>query len=360
MHVDLDYFYAQCEENRDPSIRNRPVVVCVYSGRTEESGVVSTSNYVAREYGVKAGMPIVRAKRLLKSTEAVFLPMNRPLYEGVSERVMTVLREHADLFEQAGIDEAYLEVTKRTQGSFAKAHEIASEIKQRVLENEHITCSVGIAPNKLIGKICSDYRKPNGLTSIVPNQVQEFIAELPVAKIPGVGKKAEEKLSQLNIRTVRELHARDRTSLVESFGNNLGTFLYHAARGENDEPVKERDQPSQFSRIATLRKDTSDTSEMMPLLDELTSSVAQRLREADLTCKSVGIVAILNDLAIHSRSKTLDSPTSDTNTIAKNIKELARQFFESMPNAVARRVGVKVSVLTKKSEQTDISKFLHE
>jgi len=359
IHVDLDYFYAQCEESLNPNIRDKPVIVCVYSGRTEESGVISTSNYLARKYGVKAGIPIARAKKLLETTEAVFLPMNRPLYEEVSDRIMYMLRNCADSFEQAGIDEAYLEITNRTSGSFEKAAEIAVDLKQQILEQEHIRCSIGIAPNKLLAKIASDHNKPNGLTTVTPGELAAFIARLPVNKIPGVGKRVEENLNHLKVQTVSQLRALDATNLIETFGKSLGTYLYHAARGEDDEPVREREQPTQFSRIATLKKNTRDMSEMMSLLEELTNSVAQKLAETDMTCKSVGIIAILNDLSIHSKSRTLKSPTADAKTITKNVKDLIEQFLQSMPNAVARRIGVRLSGLSRRSGQTDISKFLH-
>ena len=131
MHVDLDYFYAQCEENRSPNMCGKPVVVCVYSGRTEESGVVSTSNYLARKYGVKAGIPITRAKKLLESAGAVFLPMNRPLYEQVSERIMEILRGHGDAFEKVGIDEAYLDISTRADSSFEQAENIGARLNDR-------------------------------------------------------------------------------------------------------------------------------------------------------------------------------------------------------------------------------------
>jgi DNA polymerase-4 len=167
-------------------------------------------------------------------------------------------------------------------------------------------------------------------------------------------------LEELNVRTVKQLQALDAALLIEKFGDSQGVFLYGAARGEDDEPVKTRDQPTQFSRIATLKKDTRVFAEMEALLDELVESVVQKLREADMVCKSVGIIAILNDLTPHTRTKTLDSPTAETEIIATNVTELAHQFFESMPNTVARRIGVKVSGLSKRTGQTDISKFLKE
>lgn len=359
MHVDLDYFYAQCEENANPSIRGKPVVVCVYSGRTEESGAVSTCNYLARKYGVRAGVPIARAKKLLESVDATFLPMNRSFYEEVSERIMDLLRAHGDPYENVGIDEAYLDISARTNGNFEQAKETAAEIKQQILSQEHITCSIGVAPNKLVAKIASDERKPDGLTVVKPEQVNSFLAQLPVARIPGVGKKVEERLTRLQVKTILQLSTLNPSVLVETFGKSLGGCLYQASRGEDDEPVKEREQPTQLSRIATLKQNTREIQEISPLLNELADSVTGKLKERGLTCKSVAIIAILNDLGIHTKSRTLESPTSDGKIIGEAAKDLTKEFLESKPDAIVRRIGVKVAGLSKPSGQTDISKFLH-
>lgn len=358
MHVDLDYFYAQCEENRNPNIREKPVVVGVYSGRTEESGVVSTANYPARKYNVKAGIPITRAKKLLETIDAVFLRMDHPFYEQVSERVMEILRAYADTFERVGIDEAFLEVTTRSNGDFRRAADTASEIKRQLLAEEKITCSIGIAPNKLVAKIASDEKKPDGLTIVTPENLGGFLAPLPASRIPGVGKKVEEKLNQMQVRTIAELSAINPTVLVDAFGKSLGGYLYLAARGEDDEPVKEREQPTQLSRIATLKLDTRELTGILPLLSELADSVTNKLKEKNMTCRSVSIMAILTDLSIHSRSTTLEQPTANAETIKNAAQALLKEFLESMPAAIVRRAGVKVSGLSKPTGQTDISKFL--
>jgi len=359
MHIDLDYFYAQCEENLNESIRGKPVVVCVYSGRTEESGVVSTCNYEARDYGVRAGIPITRAKKLLDTTPAVFLPMNRPHYEEVSNRILEVVKAHGDSFEKVGIDEAFIEVTVTTDGNFREAEKIAGEIRLQILQQERITCSIGIAPNKMLAKIASDHQKPKGLTIVEPGQVVSFLKGLPVNRIPGVGRKVEEKLNQLKVKTVDQLSGPSPSSLVEVFGISLGTYLYRAARGEDDEPVRERDQPSQFSRIATLRHNTYLLTDVQPLLEELATSVTMKLIKESMTCKSIGVIAILEDLSIHSKSKTLDSPTNDEQVISQVSKDLMKQFLDSEQKVAVRRVGVKLSGLARRSGQTDISKFLH-
>jgi len=356
MHVDLDAFYAQCEENANPSLKGKPVVVCVYSGRTEESGVVSTSNYEARKYGVKAGIPIIRAKKLLESVESAFLPMNHSHYEEVSERIMEILRAQSDAFEQTSIDEAFLDLSART--NFDSAEETAIEIKRQLLTFENVTCSIGIAPNKVVAKIASDQSKPKGLTIVRPDEVIEFLSPLPITRIPGVGKKAEEKLNLMSIATIAQLSTLSPTTLIEAFGKSLGGYFYAASRGENDEPVKDRVQPTQLSRIATLKQNATQPEETFPLLDELSKSVSAKLREQGMKCKTVGIIAILTDLSIHNRSKTLETVSSDGKTIETTARGLIKEFMQSDQHITLRRVGVKASNLTKEAGQTDISKFL--
>jgi DNA polymerase IV (DinB-like DNA polymerase) len=358
MHLDLDSFYAQCEENANPAIKGKPVVVCVYSGRTEESGAVSTSNYLARQYGVKAGIPIARAKKLLESVDAAFVPMNHPRYEEISSRIMDTLRTHGDPFEQTSIDEAFLDLSSRTGSNYELARDAALEIKHQLVSQENVTCSIGIGPNKLIAKIASDHTKPNGLTVVRPEEVNTFLSPLPVDRIPGVGKKAEEKLAQLKVTTTAQLSDLAPAILVESFGKSLGGYLYRASKGEDDEPVKEREQATQFSRIATLKENTHRPEDTFTLLTELSNSVSDRLREEGMTCKSVAIIAILSDLSVHSKSRMLDAPSAQGKVIQDAARQLIQNFTQSNPQAVLRRIGVKVSCLTKGSGQTDISKFL--
>ena len=332
-------------------------MVCVYSARTTESGVVSTSNYEARKYGVRAGIPIARAKKLLESTNAVFLPMNRPLYESISQRIMDLAESHGDAFEKAGIDEAYLDVSKASSGAYHAARTIASNLKQVIFSEEHITCSVGIAPNKLLAKIASDCAKPNGLTVVNPEQIQEFLSG-PVNKIPGIGTKVEERLKQLGVQSVDELARLNPITLQDAFGRSLGSYLFRAARGEDDEPVRERVLPTQLSRISTLKMNTSDFHIIRPVLKELTQSVTEKMKEKEMSCKSVSIIAILSDMTIHTRSTTLEPATADSRLIHEVSERLMQQFLDSDPQAVLRRVGVKLSGLSSLSGQTNIKAFL--
>jgi len=358
MLVDLDYFFAQCEERRNPSFKNKPVVVCVYSGRTEESGAVSTANYVARGYGVRSGMPIFLAKRKLAKVEAVFLPVDRAYYEEVSERMMGILRGHADSFEQVGIDEAYLDVTARVQGSFEAAANLAKEIKSHVKSQERLTFSVGIAPNKLVSKIAADFRKPDGITVVKPEEVEGFLAPLPVDSLLGVGKKNSERMESLGIKTIGNLARFDVQELNKVFGRSLGTFFHNASLGVDDSPVQERGKTESISRFSTLKQDTRDLEVIMDKTVLLCEDIHERVIERDLSFKSIGVIAVLKDMTIHNRSRTLESSTRDSAILEKIVRELlGRLIAETRPDL--RRVGVKVSGFVKeKDAQKHLTDFV--
>jgi len=357
MLVDLDYFYAQCEERRNPSIKGKPVVVCVYSGRTEDSGAVSTANYVARKYGVKSGIPISLAKQKLKDVDAVFLPVDKEFYREVSDKIMEILRSHGDSFEQVGIDEAYLDVTQRTKGNHQEAEKLAETIKDDVLTRQQLTCSIGVGPNKLVAKIAADIQKPDGLTLVRPEEVESFLSPLPVRRLVGVGKKTEKKLETLGVRTVGQLARLDVQRLIEVFGRKLGTYFHNASLGIDDEPVQERSEPESVSRISTLKEDTRDLAVILDEAYRLCDEVHSRLFQQGLVYRSVSIYVVAGDLSVHSRSKTFENPTSDLETFRKTVKELYEKFL-SESDVEARRVGVKVSNLTKKEElQKQITNF---
>jgi len=356
MLVDLDYFYAQCEEMRNPSIKDKPVVVCVYSGRTKDSGAVSTANYVARKYGVKSGIPISLAKKKLKGVDAVFLPVDHKFYKEISDKVMEILRSHANRFEQVGIDEAYLDVTQK-KANYQKAIELAVIIKHEVLTKQKLTCSIGVGPNKLVAKMASDVQKPDGLTPITPEEVKNFLSPLPVRRLVGVGKKTETKLETLGVKTVGHLANFDVQRLVEVFGRKLGTYFHNASNGIDDEPVQERSEPESLSRISTLKEDTRNLAVLLDEAYRLCGDVYSKLLQRGLIYRSVSIYVIASDLSVQSRSKTLENSASDLETLKKAVKELFEKFLDES-DVEARRVGVKVSSLTKKEDlQKQLTSF---
>jgi len=357
MLVDLDYFFAQCEERRTPSIKDKPVVVCVYSGRTEDSGAVSTANYVARKYGVKSGIPIVLAKQKLKDVDAVFLPVDKQFYREVSDQIMEILRGYADRFEQVGIDEAYLDVTKRTKGNYSEAEELAATIKGDVLTQQKLTCSIGVGPNKLVAKIAADVQKPDGLTVVRPEEVRSFLLPLPVRRLVGVGRKTEKKLETLSVRTVGQLARFDVQKLIGIFGRKLGTYFHNASLGIDEEPVQERSEPESVSRISTLKEDTRDLTVILDEAYRLCDEVYARLLQRGLAYRSVSIYIVAGDLSVHSRSRTFENPAGDSETFKNTVKELYEKFLGES-DVEARRVGVKVSSLSKKGElQKQLTNF---
>jgi len=358
MLVDLDYFYAQIEEIRNPSIKDKPVVVCVYSGRTKDSGVVSTANYIARSYGVKSGIPIVLAKKKLEDIDSVFLPMNHDFYKEVSDRVMRILKTFAGNLEQEGIDEAYLDVTVRTDENFDKAGLLGMEIKKAVKEQEGLSCSVGIGPNKLVAKIAADIKKPDGLTVVRPDEVEQFFGPLPVDRLLGVGKKTSEKLAEMGIVTVSDLANYDVKSLVGCFGKGLGSYLHDASRGIDQDPVEDRGDSESISRIATLKEDTRDLATITEKTDRLCEDVYAKLKQRGVSFKLIGVVAVMKDLSILTRSKTLNDAVNDPSLLKSEVDELFKKLVKETDKEV-RRAGVRVSCFVEeRGQQKQLTSFL--
>src|SRR3989338_3917354 len=356
LHIDFDYFYAQVEETVRPNAKNKPIVVCMFSGRTAESGAVATCNYLARKFGVKAGIPIINAKRMLKDIEALFLPANHQLYAETSYKAMEILEQFADKFEPASIDEAFLDVTKKTNSNFAKVKALAKEIKKEIKKKLNLTCSIGVAPNKLVAKIASDFQKPDGLTIVKPEEVDSFLGYLDVDKIPGIGKKTKEYLETLSVKTVSDLKNHDPTDIVEKFGKNIGSWLVRAARGEDDSEVGIIQDQKQISRISTLKRNSRDFEEFVGDIDYLINDVVSELKDRDLLCETVGIIAIDEELQTISRSRTLQRPTNNLDEIKRIVHGLYKELLSQIAKDI-RRIGVKVEKLQSKAGQKTLGEF---
>jgi DNA polymerase IV (DinB-like DNA polymerase) len=357
MLVDFDYFFAQCEELRNPELKDKPVVVGVYSGRTEDSGAVSTANYVARKYKVKSGIPLYLAKKRLKGTEAVFLPVDSSYYEQISDKIMQALRDYADGFQQVGIDEAYLDVTQKTQGSFKATAALARKIKNDVKKQVGITVSVGAGPNKLVAKIAAGMQKPDGFTMIKPEDAEYFLWPLPVNRLIGVGRKFTVKMAELGIKTIGDLARYDVQKLVEIFGKKLGVYFHNAANGMDNEPVQETVEAESISRISTLKENSRDLMIVLEKTNKLIAEIHKDAVQRNVNFKQVGIIAITTDLNVRSRSKTLDTATNDVEVLRQAVRELFEKFL-SEANLEIRRVGVKISHFSKEErEQKKLTSF---
>ena len=355
--IDLDYFFAQCEEIRNPALKGKPVVVGMYSGRTEDSGAVSTSNYEARKFGVKSGIPLFLAKKRLEGTEAVFLPVDYDYYQQVSDKIMQMLRGYADAFEQVGIDEAYLDVTKKTNGDFEAAKALVQEMKSAVKQEVGITFSAGIGPNKLVAKIASDVQKPDGVTAVLPGEVERFLSPLPVDRLLGVGRKTTVKMDALGIKTIGDLAKYDAQKLLDVFGKNLGVYFHNAANGIDNEPVQETGEAESISRIATLKENTRDIAVIMEKISQLIEDIGKELAQKKLSFKQVGVIFIMTDLTAKSRMQTLEKPTNDIELLRKTARELLEKYLDESELEI-RRVGVKVSHFVKEEpEQKRLTNF---
>jgi DNA polymerase IV (archaeal DinB-like DNA polymerase) len=356
--VDLDYFYAQLEELRHPEIRGKPVVVGMYSGRTETSGAVATSNYIARKCGVKSGLPLFLAQKRLEGTSAVFFPVDYDYYQQQSDKIMAILRRHADALEVAGIDEAYMDVTKRTKGSYEEAEKLVAETKAEVKREIGVTFSVGIGPNMLLAKIASDLHKPDGVTIVRPEQVTEFLSPMPVDALLGVGKKTVEKLETMSVITVGDLAKVDVQRLLEVFGKVLGMYFHNAANGVDNEPVQEAAEAESIGRMSTLKEDSRDLDFLMQKVDQQIDEIYAEYTTKHLSYRLVGISAIMTDLSGKSRSKTLEKPAKDKETIHKAARELFEKYLAETELPI-RRVGVRVgSFIREEKQQQQLTSFL--
>src|SRR6266550_1407184 len=247
LHIDMDAFYASVEQRDDPSLRGRPVIV----GWPGERSVVCAASYEARKFGVHSAMPATRARRLCP--EAVFIHPNFDKYRAVSKQIRTIFERHTPLVEPLSLDEAYLDVTIELTG-IPTATETAEAIRREIREETQLTASAGVAPNKFLAKIASDWKKPDGLFVIRPEHIDGFLVGLPVRKIPGVGKVTEKVLVDMGVATVGDLQRFTDEQLVDRFGK-WGTRLWELARGIDESPVEPNQKRKSYSSENTFRTD---------------------------------------------------------------------------------------------------------
>ncbi|MCV0412242.1 DNA polymerase IV [Nitrosarchaeum sp.] len=356
-HIDFDYFFAQCEEVRTPDLKSKPVCVCVFSDRGGDSGAIATANYIARKFGVRSGIPIIFAKkRLEERKDAMFLPVDFDYYEEMSQKAMDIIKKSADIFEYVGKDEAYLDVTDRVDGNFDTASHLAQQIKNAVREKLKLSCSIGVSSNKLISKIASDFRKPDGLTIVSPEKIEEFLEQLKIRVIPGIGKKTEARFTEMNFETIKDVKKLDVFTLNKEFGRKHGTYIFNAVRGIDIDPVKEREASIQYSKLSTLKKDSIDYEFLAANIIELCKELHGIIKKNNKTFKSVGIQFIQSDLTNKTKSRMLKNHTSSLEELQKNALLLLKESLEEQKSTI-RRLGVKVSELAEIRGQSSITNY---
>ncbi len=353
-HVDMDAFYAAVEERLRPELRGRPLVVGADPRGGAGRGVVTTANYLARRYGIRSAMPIARAWRLAETARrrgepaTVFVRGQPARYAEVSARLMAMLAERADAFEEASIDEAYLDLS--SLGSFERAAEHARALKREVGEREGLTCSVGIGPNKLVAKIASDADKPDGLTVVPLGAVQAFLDPRPVRVIPGVGPKTELRLSARGIRTVRDLRAVPLLQLVDWFGR-WGEDLHDRARGLDPRPVSNVWEPKSVGAQETFETDSRDPAFLVARARALAREVASRLVAQGFSAfRTVVLTVRFEDFATVTRAWTAPAPRSGEEALFQAALRLLLPFLDHRENPQRRRlrlIGVRAERLLR-------------
>lgn len=348
-HLDMDHFYTAVEERERPELEGKTVIVGADPKEGKGRGVVHTCNYEARKLGIRSAMPISKAWKI--SPEAVYLPPNFELYVKVSNEIMDILRKRADKFERWGIDEAFMDVTSKTE-DYAEAETLARQIKREIYEKERLTCSIGIGPNKLIAKMASDYQKPNGLTVVRKEEAQTFLAPLPVRKLLWVGRKTEQKLASIGIKTIGDLASYDPSVLIESFGV-MGAQLHLMARGIDNSEVEERSEAKSLSRELTFEEDTSDSELILKSLDELSAQVHADIMKQKYNFKNVTVKVRYENFETHTHGKTLPHLTNRLQDLRKEARELVEAYMR--PERRIRLIGVKVSGLESAQKQTTLA-----
>ena len=333
VHVDMDAFYASVEQRDDAQLRGRPVVVAWRGNRS----VVCAASYEARRFGIRSAMPAVHAERLCP--EAVFVPPDFPRYRAVSHLVREIFKSHTDLVEPLSLDEAYLDVTENKTG-LPTATRVARAIREQIRQELHLTASAGVAPNKFLAKIASDWRKPDGLFVIQPDDVATFLPPLPVGRLPGVGKVTEARLEKLGILTVRDLQALELPALEGAFGSH-GVRLYELARGIDENPVVP-DRPTQsVSAEDTFERDVP-LSETEPMIRQLAEKAWAASRKESRIARTVVLKLKTSEFKILTRSHTPQRPPSSCDDLTSIALSL-RDRVSLGPRQRFRLVGVGLS-----------------
>jgi DNA polymerase IV len=333
VHIDMDAFYASVEQRDDPQLRGKPVVVAWRGNRS----VVCAASYEARRFGVRSAMPAVRAERLCP--EAVFVPPDFTRYRAVSRLTREIFKRHTDLIEPLSLDEAYLDVTENKTG-LPTATRVARALREQIRDELHLTASAGVAPNKFLAKIASDWRKPDGLFVIQPAEVEAFLTPLPVGRLPGVGKVTEARLEQMGIHTVGELRGLEFAALEGPFGR-YGARLYELARGIDLSAVIPDRPTHSVSSEDTFEHDVL-LEEMEPLIRRLAEKTWAASRKETRVPRTVVLKLKTSDFKILSRSLTPPSPPATCGeliTIALALRERVRLD----PHKRFRLVGVGLS-----------------
>jgi DNA polymerase-4 len=339
LHVDMDAFYASVAELDNPQYKGKALVV-----GAGVRGVVLSANYEARKFGIRAAMPVGRAKRM--APHAIFIAPEHHRYAEISERVMQIFHSYTPLVEPISLDEAFLDVTG-SQKLFGDGREIAQKIRAQVEKDEGITCSVGIAQSKFIAKLASQHCKPNGMLEIKSDRILEFLHPLPVRAIWGVGPKTAESLDRLGLHTVADIANTPRSTLIRALGDATGESLYELAWGRDYRDVIPDEPEKSIGNEETFARDIDSPEEILREFLRMTEKATARLRERNLFAKTISIKIKFADFTSITRSKTVPLAIDGT----QEVYEIVKKLYLALRNEGARirLVGVSLGNLTEAS-----------
>jgi DNA polymerase IV len=340
VHVDMDAFYASVEQRDEPELRGKPVVVAWRGNRS----VVCAASYEARRFGVRSAMPAVQAERLCP--EAIFVPPDFPRYRAVSRLAREIFRRHTDLIEPLSLDEAYLDVTENKSG-LPTATRVARAIREQIREELQLTASAGVAPNKFLAKIASDWRKPDGLFVIQPGDIDHFLPPLSVARLPGVGRVTQTSLEKLGVRTVGDLRRLEVGSLERAFGR-YGLRLHELAHGIDENRVTPNRPTKSVSAEDTFERDIP-LSETEPLLRKLAEKAWAASRKETRVARTVVLKLKTSEFRILTRSLTPPLPPASCDELIDIVLSL-RTKVKVDPQQRFRLVGVGLSNFNERDE----------
>ncbi|KOF53479.1 MULTISPECIES: DNA polymerase IV [unclassified Achromobacter] len=342
VHIDMDAFYASVEQRDNPELRGKPVVVAWTGPRS----VVCAASYEARRYGVHSAMAAARAQRLCP--HAIYVPPDFNRYREVSRQVREIFSRHTDLIEPLSLDEAYLDVTEN-KGGLPSATEVAQAIRRQIREETGLTASAGVAPNKFLAKIASDWNKPDGLFVIRPTRVREFLQPLPVRKVPGVGKVTQARLQELGVRTVGDLAMLGAAELEHYFGRH-GLRLYELARGIDEREVQ-ADQPLQQVSAETTFSEDLRLDALGEAIDRMAEKVWAQARRKGALGRTVVLKLKTDRFRILTRSQTSARPPASSEELAAVARMLCERV-DLPPHTLYRLAGVGMSNFSDSAEQS--------
>jgi DNA polymerase-4 len=371
-HLDMDAFFASIELLRYPQLKGLPVVIGGGRRQVDEvlrqryeglplseipahafpllkdyvgRGVITTATYPARQFGVGSAMGMMKAARLCP--QAIVLPADFEEVRKYSRLFKSTIAEIAPVMEDRGVDEVYIDLTDVPGGQHEGGRALAQLIQRAILERTGMTCSIGVAPNKLIAKMASEFNKPNGISVVYEEDVQAKIWPLPVRKINGIGPKAEAKLAKLHLHTIGDIASQEREWLIDNFGKSYGRWMHEAAWGRDDRPVVTQSEPVAMSRETTFERDlhaVRDRAELGAIFTELCVKLAADLQRKGYVGKTIGVKLRYDDFKIATRDHTLTCFTAD----AKTIRQTAAQCLKRADlNRRLRLLGVRVGKLVK-------------